>query len=92
MTAPRDEKEADMLREHYVTASELAGRLGVEMTHLYWLARCGKIPPGERLGRERVYALDEAKAVEEWYGHYRAAREGMAWKQIQDGPGVAPRS
>lgn len=81
-----------MLREHYVTASELAGRLGVEMTHLYWLARCGKIPPGERLGRERVYALDEAKAVEEWYGHYRAAREGMAWKQIQDGPGVAPRS
>jgi hypothetical protein len=53
------------------------------MEHFRWLARCGKIPPGEKLGRERIYSRDEAEAVEEWYGHYRAAREGMAWKQTQ---------
>jgi hypothetical protein len=69
-----------MLREHYVTAGELAGRLGVAMTHLYWLARCGKIPPGEKLGRERVYSRTQADAIATWYGHYQAARDGMAWK------------
>ena len=72
-----------MLKEQYVTVCELAARLGVATAHFRWLARCGKIPPGERLGRERVYSRDQAEAVEEWYGHYRAAREGMAWKQIQ---------
>ena len=69
-----------MLKEHYVTAGELAARLGVPMEHFRWLARCGKIPPGERLGRERVYGRDKAESIEKWYGHYRAAREGMAWK------------
>jgi hypothetical protein len=70
----------NMLREQYVTAGELAGRLGVAMTHLYWLTRSGKILPGEKLGRERVYSRAEADAIVDWYGHYQVAREGMAWK------------
>jgi predicted site-specific integrase-resolvase len=69
-----------MLKEQYITASELAKRLGVRMEHFRWLVRSGKIPPGEKLGKERVYSRDEAKSIAEWYGHYRAAREGMAWK------------
>jgi predicted DNA-binding transcriptional regulator AlpA len=77
-----------MLSEQYVTASELAERLGVAMTHLYWLVRCGKIPPGERMGQQRFYSRPQADAIAAWYGHYRAARDGMAWKQ--DGHGVAP--
>ncbi len=81
-----------MVSEQYVTASELAERLAVPMEHFRWLARCGKIPPGERLGRERVYSRGQADAVAEWYGHYRAAREGMAWKPTQDGHGVAPKN
>jgi hypothetical protein len=50
-----------MLKQQYVTAGELAERMGVAPTHLYWLARCGKIPPGERLGRERIYSQDQAE-------------------------------
>ena len=69
-----------MLREQYMTAGELAERLGVAMTHLYWLTRSGKIPPGEKLGRERVYSKTEVDAIVSWYGQYRAAREGMVWK------------
>ena len=69
-----------MLQERYVAASELAARLHIRMEHLRWLVRCGKVPPGEKIGRERVYSRAEADAIADWYGHYRAAREGMAWK------------
>ena len=77
-----------MLKEQYVTAGELAETLGVAPTHLYWLARCGKIPPGEKLGRERVYSLVQADAIVDWYSHYQAARDGMAWSD--EGNGVVP--
>jgi DNA-binding transcriptional MerR regulator len=79
-----------MLREQYVTAGELAQRLAVSAEHLRWLARSGKIPPGERLGKDRFYSRAEADDIAAWYGHYRAARDGMAWKQ--SGHGVAPTS
>jgi hypothetical protein len=69
-----------MLREQYMTAGELVGRLGVRMEHFRWLVRCGKVPPGEKLGKERLYTRSQADAIADWYGHYRAAREGMAWK------------
>jgi hypothetical protein len=69
-----------MLQERYVAASELARRLGVRMEHFRWLVRCGKVPPGEKIGRERLYTRTEADAIADWYDHYRAAREGMAWK------------
>ncbi len=69
-----------MRRAPYMTAGELVGRLGVAMTHLYWLTRSGKIPFGEKLGRERVYSRAEADANVDRYGHYRTAREGMTRK------------
>ena len=72
-----------MLREDYVTAGELAARLGVAMPHLAWLRRSGKIPPGEKLGQERLYSRAEADAIADWYGHYRAAREGMERKRTR---------
>ena len=73
-----------MLKEQYVTASEVARKLAVPMDHFRWLARSGKIPPGEKLGKERLYSRDQVESIVEWYAHYRAAREGMAWKQVGD--------
>ena len=74
-----------MLREQYVTAGELAQRLAVSAEHLRWLARSGKIPPGETLGKDRFYSRTRADDIAAWYGHYRLAREGMACRQTQEG-------
>jgi hypothetical protein len=72
-----------MLKENYMTGGELAGTLGIAMTQLYWLARSGKIPPGEKMGKERLYSRTEADAIAVWYAQYRAAKDGMAWQRSE---------
>ena len=89
-----------MLREQYVTAGELAERLGVAMAHFRWLAaRPARYLPARGWGGSGSTAGTRRKPSRSGTG--TTGRQGRAWRgrelrrspgDDEDGHGVAPKT
>ena len=77
-----------MLSEQYVTASELAERLGVAMTHLYWLASAARYLPTSGWGSSGFTV--GPKRMPSRSGTDTTVRQGRAWRGSRTGTG-SPR-
>ena len=63
--------------EDIITLKGLADRLGVDPSRVrYWIS-VGKVPAGQKVGRERVFTPSEAAAVEKWAVAWLKARERL---------------
>ena len=50
-----------------VTTRELADRMAVHMDVIEYLAKRGRIPAGQRVGRTNVWTEEEATTIQQWW-------------------------
>lgn len=63
-----------------ITLKELGDRLGVDPDNLrYWITT-GRLPAGEKIGRERVFTAREATSIRNWVAARKTFRGGMIQK------------
>ena len=58
-----------------ITLKTLADQLGVDPSALRYLIRVGKIPSGQKIGRERVFMQREAAAIGHWLAQWKNAHK-----------------
>ena len=53
-----------------VNMTDLARRLGVQVRRVHYLVQTGRIPPGRKRDKFRLYTEKQARDIEKWYREY----------------------
>jgi DNA-binding transcriptional MerR regulator len=59
-----------------VNMTDLARRLGIQVHRIHYLVQTGRIPPGTKSDKFRLYTEDQAATIEGWYRDYMRLDSG----------------
>ncbi len=60
-----------------ISRTDLARRLGIQAHQIHYLVKSGRIPPGEKGDKFRVYTEAEAQGIEKWFQAYQELDKGV---------------
>jgi DNA-binding transcriptional MerR regulator len=69
-----------------VNMTDLARRLGVQVHQVHYLVQTGRIPPGRKRDKFRLYTEEQAETIEQWYRQYMRLDAGCCGDDEYPGP------
>jgi excisionase family DNA binding protein len=64
-----------------LTTHELADRLGVHTDAIEYMAKIGRIPAGQRVGRTKVWTEEQAGRIKRWWAERERINAGCCGKR-----------